>query len=149
MIKNWIKYNESKSSINDFVDIIKDKLLELSDIGFTAYIEDENNEPFALNFKRITIDKRRRDNKSFDFSECSESISDIVLTNDEMSLYKTIHIIITPINHNTGIRLENKIEGGKLLISIEDRPYIEISKINTFFINNNIKLRLIEIFFEA
>jgi hypothetical protein len=74
-----------------------------------------------------------------------------------MSLYKTVHIIVTPVSHNTGIRLENKIDGGKLLISIENRrpvikepiPYIDISKINTFFINNNIKLRLIEIFFEA
>jgi hypothetical protein len=96
---------------SDFMDIVKDKLLELSDVGFKAYIEDSNNEPLLEKMIRITIDKRHRVEKSFKFSECSYVLTDILLTNIRMNLYKIQHVIVMPAfreggpSHSQGERL--------------------------------------------
>ena len=98
--------NDNK--VDEFMYIVKDKLLELSDIGFRSYIEDKNSEPLLGDMVRINIDKERRSDRSFSFSECEDLLSDIILTNKDMRAFKTVHIIITPnkAENHQSIRLE-------------------------------------------
>ena len=98
-IKRFDDFNESLSShveeIDEFMDIIKDKTLDLTDIGFRVEVEDENSEPLLENMIRITIEKSGL-SKVFQFKECSYIVSDILLTNIEMNIYKNYHVIILP-----------------------------------------------------
>ncbi len=87
--------NFDQSQVGEFMDIIRDKLLDLSDIGFRVSVEDKNSEPLLGNMIRITIDKPGI-SKSFKFNECSYIVSDILLTNIEMYLYKKVHVIVLP-----------------------------------------------------
>ena len=97
-----------QSQVQEFMGIVRDKLLELSDIGFRVSVK--NSEPlFTLasgtvvnsklfgeeNMIRITIDKLGI-SQTFQFKECSYIVSDILLTNIEMDLYKNVHVLIQP-----------------------------------------------------
>ncbi len=87
--------NFDQSQVGEFMDIVKDKLLDLSDIGFNVRVEDKNSEPLLEDMIRITIDRLGM-SKSFQFKECSYIVSDILLTNIEMELYKKVHVLIQP-----------------------------------------------------
>lgn len=138
-------YNETEkisesNKVDEFMYIVKDKLLELSDIGFGSYLEDENSEPLLGDMVRITIDKERRSDRSFSFSECEDLLSDIILTNKDMKAFKTVHIIITPNrseNHQS-IRLEYNEVTGKFHPEGNSNP-------NLNYVN---PLRRVELFFE-
>ena len=84
-----------QSQVSEFMDIVRDKLLDLSDIGFNVNVEDKNSEPLLDDMIRITIERTGL-NKVFQFKECSYIVSDILLTNIEMDLYKKVHVIIQP-----------------------------------------------------
>ena len=135
---------------SDFIDIVKDKLLELSDVGFKAYIEDSNNEPLLEKMIRITIDKRHRVEKSFKFSECSYVLTDILLTNIRMNLYKIQHVIVMPAfreggpSHSQGERLSWAFVNGE---EEEATWTYESSRLKAFS-PLNLDIRGIEIFFE-
>jgi hypothetical protein len=132
---------------SDFMDIVKDKLLELSDVGFKAYIEDSNNEPLLEKMIRITIDKRHRVEKSFKFSECSYVLTDILLTNIRMNLYKIQHVIVMPAFREgasfTGERLSWVFVNGE-----EEATWAYESSRLKAFSPLNLDIRGIEIFFE-
>ena len=90
-------FNESINDKSTFISIIKDKLLELSDIGFLSYVEDKNDEPLLEDMIRITIEKSyKRSDRTFEFSECKDLIEDLILTNKDMGYYKIYHLVITP-----------------------------------------------------
>jgi hypothetical protein len=157
-LKSYPKLLESFQK-SDFMDIIKDKLLELSDMGFNAYIEDSNNEPLLEKMVRITINKSHRSEKSFKFSECSYVISDILLTNIRMSLYKIQHVIVMPAfrgdsgpSHSQGERLSWLFVNGEEGYSYDRRLLeatwsYENSRLKAFD-PLNLDVRGIEIFFE-
>jgi hypothetical protein len=103
------KVSESVDGKSDFMYIIKDKLLELSDIGFLAYVEDKNDEPLLEDMIRITVEKsHKRSDRTFEFSECKDSMEDLILTNKEMGYYKIYHLVITADIGYNGIRLVYK-----------------------------------------
>jgi hypothetical protein len=103
------KVSESATDKSSFMYIIKDKLLELSDIGFLAYVEDKNDEPLLEDMIRITVEKsHKRSDRTFEFSECKDSMEDLILTNKEMGYYKIYHLVITPDSGYNGIRLVYK-----------------------------------------
>ncbi len=87
--------NFDQSLVQEFMDIVRDKILDLSDIGFNVRVEDKNSEPLLEDMIRITIDRFGM-SKSFQFKECSYIVSDILLTNIEMELYKKVHVLIQP-----------------------------------------------------
>jgi hypothetical protein len=87
--------NFDQSQVQEFMDIVRDKILDLSDIGFNVRVEDKNSEPLLEDMIRITIERPGL-NKVFQFKECSYIVSDIILTNIEMDLYKKVHVIIQP-----------------------------------------------------
>ncbi len=87
--------NFDQSQVSEFMDIVRDKILDLSDIGFNVKVEDKNSEPLLEDMIRITIDRFGM-SKSFQFKECSYIVSDILLTNIEMELYKKVHVLIQP-----------------------------------------------------
>jgi hypothetical protein len=87
--------NFDQSQVQEFMDIVRDKILDLSDIGFNVIVEDKNSEPLLEDMIRITIERPGL-NKVFQFKECSYIVSDILLTNIEMDLYKKVHVIIQP-----------------------------------------------------
>jgi hypothetical protein len=87
--------NFDQSQVQEFMDIVRDKILDLSDIGFNVKVEDKNSEPLLEDMIRITIERPGL-NKVFQFKECSYIVSDILLTNIEMDLYKKVHVIIQP-----------------------------------------------------
>ena len=45
--------NFKQEEITEFMSVIKDKVLELSDIGFNVKVEDKNSEPLLENMIRI------------------------------------------------------------------------------------------------
>lgn len=105
-LKSYKIFNES---IDLFMSIIKDKLLELSDIGFLSYVEDKNDEPLLEDMIRITVEKSyKRSDRTFEFSECKDSMEDLILTNKEMEYYGIYHLIITPENGYNSVRLVYK-----------------------------------------
>ena len=130
--------NDNK--VDEFMYIVKDKLLELSDIGFGSYLEDKNSEPLLGDMVRITIDKERRSDRSFSFSECEDLLSDIILTNKDMKAFKTVHIIITPnrAENHRSIRLEYNEVTGRFHPEGNSNP-------NLNYVN---PLRRVELFFE-
>jgi hypothetical protein len=98
----WLKLFENfrLEEIDEFMSVVRYKVLELSDIGFNVEVEDKNSEPLLENMIRITIDKDRRN--PFKFSEVAYMSADILLTNMEMNLYKKIHVIVTPSHREDG-----------------------------------------------
>ena len=132
-LKSYKIFNES---IDLFMSIIKDKLLELSDIGFLSYVEDKNDEPLLEDMIRITVEKsHKRSDSTFEFSECKDSMEDLILTNKEMGYYKIYHLVITPENHRC-INLVYK--DGIFYPEGNTNP-------NLYYIG---KLRRVELFFE-
>ncbi len=97
MTRKYLKLFENfdQSLVQEFMDIVRDKILDLSDIGFNVRVEDKNSEPLLEDMIRITIDRFGM-SKSFQFKECSYIVSDILLTNIEMELYKKVHVLIQP-----------------------------------------------------
>jgi phage pi2 protein 07 len=98
-----IKLFESfeQSQIDEFIDIIKNKILDLTDIGFKVRVDpfaygDKNSEPLLENMIRVIIDKSDSMYTNFQFKKCSYVVSDILLTNMDMNLYKKVHVIIQP-----------------------------------------------------
>jgi hypothetical protein len=97
------KTNENfrQEEVTEFMSIVREKLLELSDIGFTVEVEDKESEPLLENMIRITIKRDTEnvfdENSVFKFSEVSDTLADILLTNIEMGpLYKKTHVIAAP-----------------------------------------------------
>jgi hypothetical protein len=90
---NYLKTYESFENIH-FLDIVRDKLLELEDIGFETFVQDDKDLSLLEKMIRITI--RRKNNRTlFDFTDCKDLIVDILLTNKELNTFKEYHVIIT------------------------------------------------------
>ena len=136
--------NFDQSQVGEFMDIVKDKLLDLSDIGFNVRVEDKNSEPLLEDMIRITIDRLGM-SKSFQFKECSYIVSDILLTNIEMELYKKIHVLIQPEwrDNNKSERLSWIFAQGEeeAIWSFENK---RVSWANPL----NLSIKRVEIFFE-
>jgi hypothetical protein len=136
--------NFDQSQVGEFMDIVKDKLLDLSDIGFNVRVEDKNSEPLLEDMIRITIDRLGM-SKSFQFKECSYIVSDILLTNIEMELYKKVHVLIQPEwrDNNKSERLSWIFTQGEeeAIWSFENK---RVSWANPL----NLSIKRVEIFFE-
>jgi hypothetical protein len=138
------RFNESLDSNEvEFISIVKDKLLEVSDNGFNVRVEDKNNEPLLGDMIRVNIEKMGRVGigwvkSEFTFSECEDVLSDIVLTNKDMKAFKIIHIIITPYNNRKHYNLEYVESTGKFHPEGNLNP-------NLNYIN---PIRTIELYFE-
>lgn len=151
---NRYRKEELKKAKNDakdeFMGIIKDKLLELSDIGFLSYVEDKNDEPLLENMIRITVEKSyKRSDITFDFSECKDVIEDVILTNKdwfkniglsiESPLYEMFHLIISPETYKIrSLKLDYNEKTG--VFHPEGNPNPNLNYIG--------KIRRVELFFE-
>jgi hypothetical protein len=133
---------------DEFMGVIKDKLLELSDIGFNAYIEDSSSESLLGNMLRVTI-VRNRGNRNFDFSECKDVVEDVILTNKdwfkniglsiESPLYEMFHLIISPETYKiSSLKLDYNEKTG--VFHPEGNPNPNLNYIG--------KIRRVELFFE-
>ncbi len=136
--------NFDQSLVQEFMDIVRDKILDLSDIGFNVRVEDKNSEPLLEDMIRITIDRFGM-SKSFQFKECSYIVSDILLTNIEMELYKKVHVLIQPEwrDNNKSARLSWIFAQGEeeAIWSFENK---RVSWANPL----NLSITRVEIFFE-
>ncbi len=136
--------NFDQSLVQEFMDIVRDKILDLSDIGFNVRVEDKNSEPLLEDMIRITIDRFGM-SKSFQFKECSYIVSDILLTNIEMELYKKVHVLIQPEwrDNNKSERLSWLFTQGEeeAIWSFENK---RVSWANPL----NLSIKRVEIFFE-
>jgi hypothetical protein len=136
--------NFDQSLVQEFMDIVRDKILDLSDIGFNVRVEDKNSEPLLEDMIRITIDRLGM-SKSFQFKECSYIVSDILLTNIEMELYKKVHVLIQPEwrDNNKSERLSWIFTQGEeeAIWSFENK---RVSWANPL----NLSIKRVEIFFE-
>jgi hypothetical protein len=94
--------NFKQEEITEFMSVIKDKVLELSDVGFNVEVEDKNSQPLLENMIRITVKKESRN--PFKFSDVADISEDILLTNIQMGLYKKTHVIVTPAWRDMGSR---------------------------------------------
>jgi hypothetical protein len=133
-----------QSQIHEFMDIVRDKILDLSDIGFNVKVEDKNSEPLLEDMIRITIERPGL-NKVFQFKECSYIVSDILLTNIEMDLYKKVHVIIQPEwrDNNQSERLSWVFTQGE-----EEARWSFESKRVSWANPLNLSITRVEIFFE-
>jgi hypothetical protein len=149
--------NFREEEITEFMSIIKDKVLELSDIGFKVKVEDKNSEPLLENMIRITLEKENRG--PFKFSEVSDISTDILLTNIQMDLYKKAHVIITEAltwnslapNHREdgrsssgGVRLSWIFSGDECIWSYESERLRKMTSLTPL----NLDVRYVELFFE-
>ena len=139
--------NFREEEITEFMSVIKDKVLELSDIGFKVKVEDKNSELLLENMIRITIEK---ENRGFKFSEVSDISTDILLTNIQMDLYKKVHVIVTP-NHREdgrsssgGVRLSWIFSGDECIWSYESERLRKMTSLTPL----NLEVRYVELFFE-
>ena len=141
-LKLFEAFDESR--VDEFMEIIKDKVLDLSDIGFNVEVEDKNSEPLLEDMIRITIERTGL-NKAFQFKECSYQVSDILLTNIEIGLYKTVHVTVQPAfreNHQSDRLSWEFVQGEEeARWSFENK---RISWANPL----NLSLTRVEIFFE-
>jgi hypothetical protein len=135
--------NFREEEITEFMSIIKDKVLELSDIGFKVKVEDKNSEPLLENMIRITLEKENRG--PFKFSEVSDISTDILLTNIQMDLYKKVHVIITPDElRANGVRLSWIFSGDECIWSYESERLRKMTSLTPL----NLDVRYVELFFE-
>jgi hypothetical protein len=136
--------NFDQSQIQEFMNIVRDKLLDLSDIGFNVKVEDKNSEPLLDNMIRITIDKLGM-SRVFQFKECSYIVSDILLTNIEMDLYKKVYVLIQPEwrDNNQSERLSWVFAKGE-----EEARWSFESKAVKWANPLNLSITRVEIFFE-
>ena len=154
----WLKLFENfrLEEIDEFMSVVRYKVLELSDIGFNVEVEDKNSEPLLENMIRITIDKDRRN--PFKFSEVAYMSADILLTNIEMNLYKKIHVIVTPshtLNHQRndnfgrsssgGVRLSWIFSGDECHWSYESERLRKMTSLTPL----NLDCKLVELFFDV
>jgi hypothetical protein len=137
-----------EEEVTEFMSIIKDKVLELSDIGFKVKVEDKNSEPLLENMIRITIKKENRG--PFKFSEVSDISTDILLTNIQMDLYKKVHVIITPNQREDGrsssggVRLSWIFSGDECIWSYESERLRKMTSLTPL----NLDCKYVELFFE-
>lgn len=134
---------DQPEGVKYFMDIISDKLLELEDIGFETFVQDNKSLNLLEKMIRVTIKKRRYSwpdkNKLFSFSDCRDLITDILITNKELNCFKDYHVIITyndNVNQKGSISLDYDLDKD-IFYLLDKTPISDISEI-----------RYIEIFFE-
>lgn len=146
----WLKLfeNFNQEEIDEFMSVIKDKVLELSDIGFNVEVEDKNSEPLLENMIRITIDRDGRN--PFKFSDVADISADILLTNIQMGLYKKVHVIATPASRDMsyssgGVRLSWIFSGDDCIWSYENEKLIKIQSLTPL----NLDCKCVELYFDV
>lgn len=121
-----------------FMNIIKDKLLELQDKDFEVFVQD--NKDLSILEKMIRITIRRKNNRLlFNFSDCKDSIVDILLTNKELKSFKKYHVVVT---YN-----DNVNELKSLSLDYDFNSDIFYDRVRTP-INDVSHIKYIEVFFE-
>ena len=91
-----------EEEVTEFMSIIKEKVLELADLGFKVKVEDKTSEPNLENMINIGIKNEATDKwgntQPFKFSEVSDVIAEILLLNIEWlktePLYKQTHVFV-------------------------------------------------------
>lgn len=139
--------NFKQEEIDEFMSVVSDKVLELSDVGFKVEVEDKNSEPLLENMIRITIQKENRN--PFKFSEVADISADILLTNIQMDLYKKVHVIATPASRDMsyssgGVRLSWIFSGDECIWSYENEKLIKIQSLTPL----NLDCKCVELYFE-
>ena len=138
--------NFRQEEVTDFMSIVKDKVLELTDLGFKVKVEDKNSEPLLEDMIRITI--KRQTSNVFNFSEVSDILADILLTNIEMGpLYKQTHVIATP-GIGSSERLSFIFSGDECIWSYENRQLRKMDRQKSALTPLNLDVKYIELFFE-
>ena len=137
--------NFRQEEIEEFMSIVREKVLELSDIGFKVKVEDKNSEPLLENMIRITI--KRETSNVFKFFEVSDILADILLDNIEMGpLHKRTHVVVIPQwreNHQ-GERLSFIFSGDECIWSYENPQIIKMKSLSPI----NLDVKSVELFFE-
>jgi hypothetical protein len=147
----WLKLfeNFNQEEIDEFMSVIRDKVLELSDVGFNIEVEDKNSEPLLENMIRVTIDRDGRN--PFEFSDVADISADILLTNMEMNLYKKIHVIVTPSHREDGrsssggVRLSWIFSGDECIWSYENEKMIKMQSLTPL----NLDCKCVELYFDV
>jgi hypothetical protein len=154
--------NFREEEITEFMSIVREKLLELSDIGFSVKVEDKTSEPLLENMIRITVKRETKsdfDEKGvFKFYEVSDFLADTLFTNNQMGpLYKETHVIATPgwrevraarldqiMPRSSGERLSWIFSGDECIWSYESERLRKMTSLTPL----NLDVRYVELFFE-
>lgn len=146
----WLKLfeNFNQEEIDEFMSVIRDKVLELSDIGFNVEVEDKNSEPLLENMIRVTIDRDGRN--PFEFSDVADISADILLTNIQMDLYRKVHVIATPDRRDMsyssgGVRLSWIFSGDECIWSYENEKMIKMQSLTPL----NLDCKCVELYFDV
>lgn len=118
----WLKLFENfkQEEIDEFMSVIRDKFLELSDVGFKVEVDDKNSRPNLGNIININIESAKK-NEPFKFSEVSYVIEEILLLNNEWlktgPLFGFVDVFarrkdITYLIDNTSSQYEQRFENG-------------------------------------
>lgn len=134
-LKTYESFDQPKEVVH-FMDIIKDKLLELEDIGFETFTQDNKDLSLLENMIRVTI--RRKNRTLFNFTDCKDLIVDMLLTNKELNTFKKYHVVVS---YNNNI---NRLESVTLDYDF-DKEIFYVSKTP---ISNISHVKYIELFFE-
>lgn len=146
----WLKLfeNFNQEEIDEFMSVIRDKVLELSDVGFNIEVEDKNSEPLLENMIRVTIDRDGRN--PFEFSDVADISADILLTNIQMDLYRKVHVIATPDRRDMsyssgGVRLSWIFSGDECIWSYENEKMIKMQSLTPL----NLDCKCVELYFDV
>jgi hypothetical protein len=146
----WLKLfeNFNQEEIDEFMSVIRDKVLELSDVGFNIEVEDKNSEPLLENMIRVTIDRDGRN--PFEFSDVADISADILLTNIQMDLYRKVHVIATPDRRDMsyssgGVRLSWIFSGDECIWSYENEKMIKMKSLTPL----NLDCKCVELYFDV
>lgn len=134
-LKTYESFDQPKEVVH-FMDIIKDKLLDLEDIGFETFTQDNKDLSLLENMIRVTI--RRKNRTLFNFTDCKDLIVDMLLTNKELNTFKKYHVVVS---YNNNI---NRLESVALDYDF-DKEIFYVSKTP---ISNISHIKYIELFFE-
>ena len=83
-----------EEEVTEFMSVIREKLLELSDMSFSVVVDDKNSRPNLGNIININIES----SKNFKFSEVSYVLEEILLLNNEWlktePLFQQTHVYL-------------------------------------------------------
>lgn len=106
-----------EEEVTEFMSVIREKLLELSDMSFSVVVDDKNSRPNLGNIININIES----SKTFKFSEVSYVLEEILLLNNEWlktePLFQQTHVFarrkdITYLIDDTSSQYEQRFENG-------------------------------------
>ena len=94
--------NFNQEEIDEFMSVIREKLLELSDMNFSVVVDDKNSRPNLGDIININIKSSDKNNygfsKRFKFSEVSYVLEEILLLNNEWlktgPLFQQTHVLL-------------------------------------------------------